>query len=276
MITLCMFNGCDKKPLSSGPFTEQELRESFDKPNDLTAERKSYLLNEINRYKDAAPIEKNYSQVWSTGDFRKNDEFYGILFEAIRSQDKEILNALETSKVSLNDKRARLVFYNILDYGDMDSANFLIKRGILEDKKTADIAIFNAACAYKNRTELINLVARTGNADVNVCDKEMGLLLNWVAFKGYADSVQTLITLGADVNKKDDYFEETPLHVAAKYGNWEVAQVLLSNGTDYTIKNKVGRTPLDIAMGSTDMDHESITGKWKVQNLIRQYMKKDD
>lgn len=269
-----MFNGCDKKPPSSGPFTEKKLRELSDKKNTLTEERKLCLLKEINRYKDTAPPEKKYLYEERSPEAVDGvDDLFYILLEIVQSRDKELLSVLEDSKISLNDNRAKLVFYGILKYGDMDSVNYLIKKGILKEKRTADLALFYAACAGKNRTELIHLVAREGKADVNAC-REGDPLLHWVAFKGYEDSIQTLIRLGADVNKRDDIFMETPLHVAAKYGNWEVAQVLLENGADYTIKDKVGRTPLDKAMELPDIDHESVRGKGKVAGLIRQYMKK--
>ena len=41
---------------------------------------------------------------------------------------------------------------------------------------------------------------------------------------------------------------QTPLHVAAKYGNLAVARVLVEEGgADVTKRNALGKTPLDVA-----------------------------
>ena len=51
----------------------------------------------------------------------------------------------------------------------------------------------------------------------------------------------------------------TPLHYAARMNNTDVAELLLKQGADATLKDDRGRTPLDIAREPA------------MQDLLRQY-----
>ena len=274
LILLCLPTGCRKKSPGSGP-SMQELYGPLNKEETLTDERKLYLLNEINRYKDVVPSEKVELLSELGTNIEGVDKLYLVLSEVIKSQDKELLDALEASKISLKGKRAKLVFYGVLTRGDIDAADYLIKQGILDDTKIDNLTLFRAACAEKNRPELIRLLVKTGAYDINNCKSEGSSLFHWVVFKGYLDSVETLISLGADVNLKDDFYKHTALHVAARYGYYEIAKVLLENGADYRIKDEIGKTALDKALEPTEFGRESFFGKRKVAALIREYMKKD-
>ena len=59
--------------------------------------------------------------------------------------------------------------------------------------------------------------------------------------------VKLLIDHGADVNRHDGLEKETPLHYAAKYGNVELAKLLLKAKADPTAKEFHGKTPLELA-----------------------------
>ena len=48
---------------------------------------------------------------------------------------------------------------------------------------------------------------------------------------------------GVDVNAKDDV-GQTPLHLAAEYGQKEVAVLLITNGADVNAKTQIGVTAL--------------------------------
>ena len=58
--------------------------------------------------------------------------------------------------------------------------------------------------------------------------------------------VKKLIQAGGDVNEQNGS-GWTPLHYASHYGHVEVISALLAAGADKTLKNKLGRTPHDVA-----------------------------
>nr|WP_243435778.1 ankyrin repeat domain-containing protein [Acanthopleuribacter pedis] len=59
-------------------------------------------------------------------------------------------------------------------------------------------------------------------------------------------AAQFLLGLGADVNIATES-GETPLYMAAMYGNKVFATLLLNHGADPSLRNSAGFTPLDIA-----------------------------
>ena len=65
---------------------------------------------------------------------------------------------------------------------------------------------------------------------------------------GYAELevVQVLLMWKGDVNNRD-YDGETPLHLAVKLGDAELAGLLLQSGADANATNTAGATPLDFA-----------------------------
>jgi len=65
---------------------------------------------------------------------------------------------------------------------------------------------------------------------------------------GCGDIVRALVRAGADVDARSDSKRCTPLHMAARRGNTEVAAALLECGADINARDKTGDTPLQRAM----------------------------
>ncbi|MDP6735717.1 MAG: ankyrin repeat domain-containing protein, partial [Nitrospinaceae bacterium] len=68
-----------------------------------------------------------------------------------------------------------------------------------------------------------------------------------IAAKGDIEAVKQHLAAGTDVNAKD-WFENTPLHLAAEYGHKEIAELLIAKGADVNAKDDHGQTPLDTAI----------------------------
>ncbi|ESP03986.1 hypothetical protein LOTGIDRAFT_203408 [Lottia gigantea] len=71
--------------------------------------------------------------------------------------------------------------------------------------------------------------------------------LSIAAFWGYADIVEYLLDIGAEINKCNTGNNWTPLHCAAFQGHGKVIMYLMKHGPDLYIKDKLGRTPVDFA-----------------------------
>ncbi len=61
------------------------------------------------------------------------------------------------------------------------------------------------------------------------------------------DVVAMLLAHGADVDARDDVFEETPLHWAVRRNRLHVVELLIEYGADVNARSAHGDTPLSIA-----------------------------
>lgn len=57
-------------------------------------------------------------------------------------------------------------------------------------------------------------------------------LLHDMAWKGWIDRANLLIAYGANLNAVEDEYRSTPLAIAARFGNLEIVELLLSAGAD--------------------------------------------
>jgi ankyrin repeat protein len=71
---------------------------------------------------------------------------------------------------------------------------------------------------------------------------------NECAVPGCGRIVRLLVEAGADVNAADGVKHCTPLHMAARRGNTEVAKALLDCGANIEARDSVGHTPLRRAL----------------------------
>ncbi len=60
-------------------------------------------------------------------------------------------------------------------------------------------------------------------------------------------SVETLLSLGADINQQAKASGETPLFSAVSHGNYEMAELLLKRGAKPDIADKIQQTPMHYA-----------------------------
>ncbi len=73
--------------------------------------------------------------------------------------------------------------------------------------------------------------------------------IHFASWPGHAEVVKLLVSKGVDINLINDHEGETPLHHAA-YGEsdtGELIEFLLANGANPSIRDKQGKTPLQIA-----------------------------
>lgn len=103
------------------------------------------------------------------------------------------------------------------------------------------IAVYNRLCTM----EMIDVLLENG-ADVHYYAKKIGTPLTWAAIKNKVPELERFVSLGADIESRDDAGNRT-LHHAACHGSSEVLQVLLKAGADTTAVNNKGQTPLDMA-----------------------------
>jgi len=91
-------------------------------------------------------------------------------------------------------------------------------------------------------------IHKSGKADVHQVESTSGrTALHKAAFWGHIHIVPYLLNECKINPNVQDIFGDTALHDAAKFGHEAVAMALVDGGTDLTIKNKEGWTPLQMA-----------------------------
>lgn len=70
--------------------------------------------------------------------------------------------------------------------------------------------------------------------------------LHCATWKGHLNVVESLVSLGADVNARNqnDHWGTTPLHAAAHANQRAIAELHIAHGADMHATNLNGRTPL--------------------------------
>lgn len=101
--------------------------------------------------------------------------------------------------------------------------------------------------ARDNITEAVKKALEDG-ADVNAKNKNSYSPLHFAARWGNTDIATMLIEKGADVNVRVGVNGITPLHRAAIYENKETAKLLMEKGADVNARDENGITPLHRAV----------------------------
>lgn len=131
---------------------------------------------------------------------------------------------------------------------------------LAEGKKTTDILkreMENLGLTDDGEEELRNAAERELKAqidemieqggDLNACDSRGITLLHAAASNGFTDLVKILINAKVDLNQKEDYDEDTPLHLAVHHLQYGVVEELGNAGATIEVKNRHLETPLLLA-----------------------------
>lgn len=81
---------------------------------------------------------------------------------------------------------------------------------------------------------------------ISARDTDGSTPLHCATWKGHQRVVELLLTVGADVNARNnnDHWGTTPLHAAAHANQRAIAELLIAHGADINAINLNGRTPL--------------------------------
>lgn len=163
----------------------------------------------------------------------------------ITQKEIDILN----SKFKIDD--TCLIFAS--QYGKKDSVAFLINQGVNVNAKLEDSD--STALHYATANGYLGIVKLLieNKADINIEDKKVSPL-NLAIMQEQTKIAKLLIENGAKLNSQD-MLGNTPLHNAIIKDNASITQLLLKNKTSNKIKNKEGKTALDL------MKEKAIKGK---------------
>lgn len=123
-----------------------------------------------------------------------------------------------------------------------------------------DHVVIKACRVDKHNTDckpMVDLLLQKGPKIYTL--KTLNNVLLWAAEKGHEDIFSLLLESGAEVScqhssiswvRVDGRVGDTVLHVAAEYGQAAIVRILLEKGARINIMNRLGKTPLDLALRS--------------------------
>lgn len=186
------------------------------------------------------------------------------------------------AEVHAADKGGLVPLHNACSYGHFEVTELLVKHGA--NVNVSDLWKFTPLheAAAKGKYDIVKLLLKHGadptkkNRDgatpsdlVKESDHDVAELLRGnsalldAAKKGNLARVQRLVT-PETINCRDAQGRNsTPLHLAAGYNNYEVAEYLLENGADVNAQDKGGLIPLHNASSYGHLDIAALLIKYK-------------
>lgn len=82
---------------------------------------------------------------------------------------------------------------------------------------------------------------------VNSLDKAGCTALHWACHAGHVECARILLSIPGVHIDAQNKLGDTPLHSSAWKGHADVTRMLLASGADKSLKNREGRTPLELA-----------------------------
>jgi ankyrin repeat protein len=107
--------------------------------------------------------------------------------------------------------------------------------------------------ALKGHVEIVELLL-AHKAEVNAPNQEGAAALHDAALAGKCAVAEVLLNHGAQIDARDRDQQATPLERAASWGRIDVVELLLARGANPLLKDKNGKTALDLAIANNQSE----------------------
>jgi len=180
----------------------------------------------------------------------KNCSGVSALHWAVQNEQPIVVNMLlhRGADVNLKDNMGRSPLHKAARKGNIDIARILIRNGADVNAlagKMLDLSPVLHEAVLSGNVALVRQLIHVG-AKVDVENTKGRTPLHRAAYRNSSCIVSALLELGAIVNKLD-INARTPLHWAAFFGHTETTEILVKNGAQCLLKDKIGLTPKAIA-----------------------------
>jgi len=178
------------------------------------------------------------------------------LHQAAADGDIEQVKSLISNGANVNekDKDDQTALNLAVRSGHKAMVELLIARGADVNGKGQYNAVPLHEAAWAGNKKIAELLIQKG-ANVNAKDKTGYQPLYYAIWKKDLDTAKILIGSGADIhNVKKGQRDYTYLHLTARMGTKEIAEMLIQKGTEIDAKDNEGMTPLHWALSRDSND----------------------
>lgn len=187
-----------------------------------------------------------------------NDSKAPLYVAVAISESMTIISLLLSSGADINDDDVfgYTALHSAAAAGNLGVVTLLAEKGAdlnLHDKKGNSALAWAAQCGKADVVKyLIQRLAAQGNEGyITAVDIRGRTALHRAAAKGHVDVVEMLLAAentDSVLLARDNIPRATPLHAAAYQGHEMVVKILLKNGGDVKAQNRLGETPIDLAL----------------------------
>lgn len=142
--------------------------------------------------------------------------------------------------------------------GHVEVVTYLVQHGADKEKAMNDDTTPLMLAARKGDMAIVQFLVENG-ADKNAVRKDGGNALIFAVINGNVSMIKYLVEQGMDVHYTTAEKGMTLLHLAAKYGNIEAVEFLVTHGVDTLLQNKNGDTA------------ETLTNVEEIKQYLRKY-----
>ena len=165
----------------------------------------------------------------------------------------EALLAISPDYYSPDDKMRKLIHYAACCEGP-GPLKVLIAAGAIPNEKDSTGLTPLMYAAYYGRAKNVKVLIEEGKVDPLDKTKDGMMAIHWAAQKGYLDVLKVLVEKGVKLSLKGGKAKMTPLHFAAAYNHWDCMEYLIENKGKVLAKDKFRRTPLSVACRNGNLE----------------------
>jgi ankyrin repeat protein len=162
---------------------------------------------------------------------------------------KEVAQLIEAypALIKATDELGNTALHWAFKYTHINTIKKLIALGANINAQLADKKTPLHLAALQSNTELLMLLL-SHRADVTIRDEEGNTALHAAVSVGFSEGVTLLIKANSDINSHNNYYGNTPLHLAMIAAVWNskhirLVDLLVKHGADPTLKNLFHLTP---------------------------------